>query len=137
MIKAFTIAFILCKIGEPKRLNFKIKLKRGVSSAEPNLSACRIIVEELEENKLEYLKTTIISKFKKFTLTEDNFELYWEDSDGDAIIIADNRDLSLALKELLGPIYELLACLNAMDTDGKPFIFIGICVYRLINFFQT
>ena len=100
-------------------MNFKIKLIRNLSSTESYLSACRIIVKNLEENKLEYLKTTVISKFKKFHLTEENFDLYWEDSDGDTIIIADDDDLSLALQELHGPKYELLACLNAMDTDSK------------------
>ena len=119
MRRIFIIAFISCIIGDPKQLSFKIKLKRNLSSTESYLSACRIIVKDPGESKLEYLKTTVISKFKKFHLTEDNFDLYWEDSDGDTIIIADNDDLSLALQELHGPKYELLACLHTMDTDGK------------------
>ena len=54
-----------------------------------------------------------------FGLAEENFAIYWQDSDGEFIIIIDNDDLSLALEELDGPMYELLVCLNATITNGK------------------
>ena len=102
-----------------KQLKFKVRLIKVERSNKTNLSACRINVEDSEQNSFQYLQTALICKFKKFGLTNDNFDLYWEDSDGDSIIISDNHDLALALEELNGPLYELLACLNTMTTDGK------------------
>ena len=109
-------------------MKFKIRLKAGECSNETNLSACRVNVEESEENKLEFLTTTVISKFKNFGLTEDNFDLYWQDSDGDSNIISDNDDLLLAHEELNGPLYEIIACLNSIVSDGIISKFINIFV---------
>ena len=106
-------------IGKRNQLKFKIRLKREECLTETNLSVCRINIEESEQNKFEYLKNAIISKFKMFGLAEENFAIYWQDSDGEFIIIIDNDDLSLALEELDGPMYELLVCLNATITNGK------------------
>ena len=100
------------------RLKFKIRLKKE-KLTETNLSVCRVNVGESQQNKFEYLKNAVFTKFKMFGLTEDNFALYWQDSDGEFIIIADNDDLSLALEELDGPMYELIVCMNAMNTNGK------------------
>ena len=110
---------ILHITDKQKQLKFKVRLIKVEHSNKTNLSAFRINVEESEQNKFKYLKTALICKYKKFGLTKDNFDLYWQDSDGDSIFISDNDDLTLALEELNGPIYELLACLNTMITDGK------------------
>lgn len=99
-------------------MKFKIKLKRGECSTESNISAYRVNVECSQENKFELLKASAISKFQNFGITKDDFNIYWEDSDGDFINIADEDDLSLALEEMSGPIYELIACLKAMDNEG-------------------
>ena len=99
-------------------MKFKIKLKKGECSTESNISACRINVECSQENKFELLKASVINKFQNLGITKDNFEIYWEDNDGDFIIIADEDDLSLALEEMNGPIYELIACLKAIDNEG-------------------
>ena len=106
-----------------KQLKFRIRLIKEECSNKTNLSACRINIEYTELNKFQYLQTALICKFKKFDLTKDNFDLYWQDSDGDSIIISDNDDLALALEELDGPIYELIACLYTIITDGKLFRF--------------
>ena len=110
---------ILHITDKKKQLKFKIRLITGECSTKTNLSIYRINVEESEQKKFKYLKTAVICKFKKFGLTEDNFDLYWQDSDGYSIIISDNDDLALALEELDGPLYELIACLNTMITEGK------------------
>ena len=111
-------------------MKFEIRLNKKECSSETNLSVCRINVEELEQNKFEYLKTAVITKLKMFGITENNFSLYWQDSDGEYIIITDNDDLSLALEELNGPIYELIACLNTMITNGKKLRLIDICLQQ-------
>ena len=110
------------------QLKFRIRLIKEECSNKTNLSACRINVEDSEQNKFQYLQTALICKFKKFGLTNDNFEFYWQDSDGDFITISDDDDLALALEELNGPIYELLACLNTMATDGKLLRFEQFCL---------
>ena len=110
-----------------KQLKFRIRLIKEDFSTKTNLSACRINVEDSEQNKFQYLKTALICKFKKFGLTKDNFDLYWQDSDSYSIIISDNDDLALALEELDGPLYELLACLNTMITNGKLLRFEEFC----------
>ena len=119
---------ILHITGKQKQLKFKVRLIKVEHSNKTNLSAFRINVEESEQNKFKYLKTALICKYKKFGLTKDNFDLYWQDSDSDSIIISDNDDLALALEELDGPLYELLACLNTMITDGKLLRFSEICL---------
>ena len=111
-----------------KQLKFKVRLIKEENSNKTNLSACRINVEDSEQNKFQYLETALICKFKKFGLTKDNFDLYWQDSDGDLILISDNDDLALALEELDGPLYELLTSLNTMITDGKLLRFEEFCL---------
>ena len=119
---------ILHITDKQKQLKFKVRLIKEEHSYKTNLSACRINVEDSEPNKFQYLQTALICKFKKFGLTKDNFDLYWQDNDGDSIIISDNCDLALALEELDGPLYELLACLNIMITDGKLLRFEEFCL---------
>ena len=114
---------ILHITDKKKQLKFKIRLTKGECSTKTNLSIYRINVEDSEQNKFKYLKTAVICKFKKFGLTNDNFELYWQDKDGDSITISDDDDLALALEELNGPLYELLDCLNTMIDDGKILMF--------------
>ena len=118
---------ILHITDKKNQLKFRIRLIKEECSNKTNLSACRINVEDSEQNKVQYLKTALICKFKKFGLTKDNFDLYWQDSDGYSIIISDNDDLALALEELDGPLYELLACLNTMITNGKLLRFEEFC----------
>jgi len=79
----------------------------------------RVIVDESEQYKLKILKTAVISKFKKFGLTKDNCNFFLQESNGDSIIISDNDDLLLALENLNGPQYELIASLNSMVADGS------------------
>ena len=110
---------ILHITDKKNQLKFRIRLIKEDCSTKTNLSACRIYVEDSDQNKFHYLKTALICKFKKFGLTKDNFDLYWQDSDGYYIIISDNDDLALALEEMDGPLYELFACLNTMISDGK------------------
>ena len=114
---------ILHFTDKKKQLKFKIRIIKRECLTKTNLSIYRINVEDSEQNKFKYLKTAVICKFKKYGITNDNFELYWQDSDGDSITISDDDDLALALEELDGPIYELLACLNTISTDGKLFRF--------------
>ena len=119
---------ILNITDKKKLLKFRITLIKEEYSNKTNLSTCRINVEDSEQNKFQCLKSALICKFKKFGLTKDNFDLYWQDSDGYSIIISDNDDLALALEELDGPLYELLACLNTMTTDGKLLRFEEFCL---------
>ena len=113
---------ILFKIGKQKHLKFKIKLTKGACSNEPNVSICRINVDDSEDDKLEFLRSAIAKKFKGFDVTKENFDLYWQDEEGDFIIISDNDDLSLALEEMTGQLYELFACFKAKDAKCKSSI---------------
>ena len=128
-------------------MKFKIKLKEGECSTESNITACRINLEPSKQNKYEFLKASIIRKFQSYGISDDNFDVYWEDSDRDFIIIADNDDLSLALEEMSGPLYELIALLKTKDNVGmfycsyfflvhySSFNYTWKSSYKLVNFF--
>ena len=71
-------------------------------------------------DKLETLRAGAIKKFKNCGLTGDNFDFYWQDTDGDLTIIVDNDDLSVALTEQKGQLYVLFACLHSINSiEGK------------------
>ena len=103
---------ILYITDNKKQLKFKVRLIKEENSNKTNVSAFRINVEDSEQNKFQYLETALICKFKKFGLTNDNFELYWQDSDGDSIIISDNDDL--ALSTIDG--YQLIFILSVLNS---------------------
>ena len=110
---------ILFEIGQQKHLKFKIKLTKGACSTEPNISICRINVDDSEEDNLEFLRSAIAKKFKSYYVTKDNFDLYWQDEEGDFVLISDNDDLSLALEEMTGQLYEVFACFKEQNAKGK------------------
>ena len=70
-----------------------------------------------ESNKLDKLRDGVIRKFKRFGITGNNFDLYWQDRDGDHIVITENEDLSLSIRDFGGQSFEILACLHSTTGD--------------------
>ena len=111
-------------------MKFKIIWKNTLQSKLPNIASCRIRLDVSLTNKLEELKSLVADKFKNFGFfrfyargfryrVRDNFDLFWQDEEGDHNVIMDNDDLLEALDELNGPLYELIACIHSKSNKGK------------------
>ena len=104
---------------DEQKINFKIILKKEDPSTQVNVATCRFKLNVSDEDKFEALKNVVTKKFESFGITRDNFRLYWKEKNGDFTIMADNDDVSMALDELDGPLYELIACLRTEETSWK------------------
>ena len=106
-------------IGQIETIKFIVKLRKQAQSNDSILPSCRIRLNACETDILQELKTSVITKFNGFGLTQNNFDVYWHDSDGNFTIIADDDDLSDAIEELNGPWIELIASFKSIFSHGK------------------
>ena len=82
------------------------------------------------------MENLIMNKFRNFGIMKGNFELFWHDDKDDFNVIQDNGDLSEALEELDGPVYELIACFLSKGNQGKKLI-LRIVFYKKKTFTLT
>ena len=106
-------------IGQTEPLKFKVKSREQAQSNDSSLPICRIRLNACETDMLQALKTSVITKFDCFGLTQNNFDVYWHDSEDNFTIIADDDDLSDAIEELNGPWFDLIACFKSIFSHAK------------------
>ena len=122
LVSKVLISYSITEKDLVTQMKLKIVLKNDVQSTQPNLASCRIKLDATEKNKFETIENMITNKLQGFGVMKGNFGLFWQDDKGDFNVIKDNDDLSEALDESNGPLYELIACFLPKGNQGEKII---------------
>ena len=68
------------------------------------------------------LMREVMSEFSNLGISKNSLGLYWEDVDADVLGIENTAGLLIALEDMEGPVYDVIAQLQNDDDDGR-FIF--------------